>query len=306
MPRIDFDDALDDFTIHLKLEKRLSENTLAAYSRDLTRFLTFALKKQLSTPSEVTSEHVSEFLGKLKDERLSARTRARMTSALRRFFRYLLGENAIDNDPTARLTTPKLEKKLPKVLSLQAIEALLAAPDTQTPLQIRDKAILETLYATGLRVSELISLQRHHVDTERGIIRAHGKGDKERFVPLGRQAALAIDTYNLQARSKLLSKKSPSGALFLSKTGKRLTRDGISKLLNKYALKAGLGFAISPHVLRHSFATHLLQHGADLRSVQAMLGHADISTTEIYTHLDKEALRRTFEATHPRAKKTKQ
>ncbi len=295
------DRALDEFSAYLKIERRLSANTLAAYNRDLTRYLDFLQTRGIETPLRIQREDVRDFLADLSEQGLGARTRSRMTSALRGFHRFLIKRNVCEHDPSADVHSPKAGRKLPRVLSEEEIRALLAAPDVETPLGLRDLAIFEVLYASGLRVSELCDLDVSAVNLEAGFLRAFGKGKKERLVPMGESARQAVERYLKQARSLLQDPRKPSPALFVSRRGKRLTRDAVTKLVEKYSLLAGITRKISPHVLRHSFATHLLEHGADLRAVQAMLGHADIGTTEIYTHLDREVIRRTYTNAHPRA-----
>ncbi|RJO64843.1 MAG: site-specific tyrosine recombinase XerD [Myxococcales bacterium] len=299
---MDWDRAIDAFLSYLKVEKRLAANTLAAYGRDLAAYADYMTGRGLPAPAQATAEDVSHYMAELARHGLTGRSRARAASALRGLHRYLVRRGLAAADPTADLESPRLGRKLPNVLSLEEVAALLAAPGDDGPLRVRDTAILETLYAAGLRVSELCSLDMGSVDLRAGFLRVFGKGSKERLVPIGEAATAAIERYKAEARSRLVKPAKPSPALFLSHHGRRLTRDAIFKLLVKYALAAGITRPLSPHVLRHSFATHLLEHGADLRAVQAMLGHADIGTTEIYTHLDREAVRRVYTAAHPRAR----
>ena len=303
MKSVGWDQALDLYLAYCKLERRLSPNTITAYSRDLTRYLDFMESKGLISPDRAAGADVSDYLARLAEEGLSSRSRARATSALRRFHLFLVRQGLCPSDPTADLSIPKIGRKLPKVLSMEEVAALLAAPGKESPLALRDTAILETLYASGLRVSELTGLNASSVKLDAGFLRVLGKGGKERLVPLGDAAVAAIERYLNEGRPRLLDRLKPGPALFLSRRSRRLTRDAVYKLVDKYALLAGIARRVSPHILRHSFATHLLEHGADLRSVQAMLGHADIGTTEIYTHLNREALRRVYDRAHPRAGK---
>ncbi len=302
MGPIDWDRALDLYLAHLKVERRLSPNTLAAYSRDLTVYVSYMLQEAIESPAAATREKLSAYLQQLAARGLSPRTRARMTSAIRGFHRFLVKDRRCEHDPTPDLAPPKLPRPLPHVLSFDEVERLLEAPGRDTPLGLRDTAIVETLYGGGLRVSELVGLNLQHLDAQAGLLKVFGKGGKERLAPLGDAALEALDSYLTHARPTLLRGVELSPALFVSVRGRRLTRDAITKLLDKLALKAGLKRRISPHILRHSFATHLLEGGADLRAVQALLGHADIATTEIYTHLDRAAIRRIYEKAHPRSK----
>ena len=301
MKGLSWDDSLDLYFSHLKIERRLAPNTLDAYGRDLARYVTFMEARGLIMPGDAAPVDISDFLAMIAGEGMSARSRARVTSTLRRFHLFLVKRKISETNPAADIASPKPGRPLPKVLSLEETGALLAAPGTETHLAMRDTAILELLYASGLRVSELCDLELGQVNLEAGFVRAFGKGGKERLAPFGDQAAEAIAVYLSEARPELLGGRKASEILFLSRTGRMLTRDGVYKLVEKYSLKAGLRRRVSPHVLRHSFATHLLEHGADLRAVQAMLGHADISTTEIYTHLDREAIRKVYNKAHPRS-----
>jgi len=298
---LDWDKAVDQFSSYCRFEKRLSSNTIQAYSRDLARYVNHMEETNVSGPFAVNTADVHAFLTALAADGLSARSRSRMTSAVRRFHLYLGKRYEIDHDPTAKLDMPKIGRKLPDVLSEEEVMRLLDAPDPSSTLGLRDCAILETFYAAGLRVSEVCGLDIDKINLEAGFVRVFGKGSKERLVPFGEAAMEVVEEYLLTARPSLFNELKPESALFLSKNGKRLTRDAINKLVVKYALVAAITRPISPHILRHSFATHLLEHGADLRSVQAMLGHADISTTEIYTHLDRAAIRRNYLSAHPRA-----
>ena len=290
------DDSIDSFVSYLKIERNVSGNTLSAYTADLSKLREYLLTREQVDPAKVTAADLMAFSQNLFSVGLSPRSQARILSAVRTFFRYLLDERRVNHDPTTTLTTPKLPRTLPKVLSVPDVDRLLAAPKEGHDAP-RDRAMLEVLYASGLRVSELISLREEDVHFEVGYLKVVGKGNKARVVPLGETALEAIQAY-------IASKKRATQrgeALFVTSRGGPFTRQGFWKLLDRYARLAGIAQKISPHVLRHSFATHLLSRGADLRIVQAMLGHADISTTEIYTHLDNNRLRQVVERHHPRA-----
>lgn len=287
----------DQFIDHLRLERGLSDNTVQSYSRDLNRFLGYLDNRKIS-PLEATREHIQQYLGSLRGS-LSARSLARNLSSIKMFFRFLIIEGKMENNPSRLVPAPKLPKRLPKTFSLEEVERLLAAPDPSTPAGLRDQAMLELLYATGLRVSELTGLNVSNLNLEAGFIRTFGKGSKERMVPVGEKALESVRRYLHEARPGLLKGRS-SSRLFLNARGKPLSRQGFWKIIRKYGILAGIKNEITPHGLRHSFATHLLEGGADLRAVQIMLGHADISTTQIYTHVTGERLRRVHEKYHPR------
>lgn len=283
-----------------RVEKGLAENTLAAYRRDLAKFTAWAEKKKRAA-ADVTRDDVADFLGSLYRAGLDSRSVARHLVSLRGFFRWALAEHAIAADPTENIESPRVWKRLPGCLSLDEVERLLAAPDAKTAYGARDRAMLELLYSTGLRVSELCGLRLADLDRRGGVVRALGKGSKERLVPVGRQALAAVEAYLRDARPRLTGGRPAVPWLFLNHRGGRMGRIGFWKRLRQYARRAGLRGPLSPHKLRHSFATHLLERGADLRSVQMMLGHADISTTEIYTHVLQERLKQIYRAHHPRA-----
>lgn len=291
---------LMEYLAYLQVERGLSENTIAAYRRDLEQFVRFHGQANLSL-AEVSHHQIVEFLAHIGGSQLSPRTRARKLAALRGFFQYLVDENIIHRDPTAQLESPKLALNLPDVLSTAEVDKLLTAPGLSKPTGYRDRAMLEVLYGAGLRVSELVQLNMGDIDPL-GYVRCWGKGDKERIVPLGRAALQAVAVYVETARPKLVKTRRET-ALFVNSRGSRLTRQAVWKIMKKYAQQCGIKKSISPHTLRHSFATHLLQNGADLRAVQEMLGHVDISTTQIYTHLTKSHLREVYLKTHPRALK---
>lgn len=299
---LDWDQTRDRFFIYLKVEKRLSLNTLAAYGHDLAVYADFMTGRGCAGPDTVAADDLSDHLRHLTEAGLVARSRSRALSAIRRFHRYLIKEKLASNDPSGNILSPKLPRKLPKLLSLEEVGALLAAPGSNNPKGLRDTALLELFYASGLRVSELCGLNLAQLDLRSGFVKPLGKGQKERLVPIGEEAGAALDRYLSEARPALLCHAPKnSQAVFLSLGGRRLTRDAINKLMSRYALQIGLGRSLSPHMLRHSFATHLLENGADLRVVQTLLGHADIATTEIYTHLDHEHLRRIYQKAHPRS-----
>jgi len=294
--------AISSFLTHVKVEKGLSSNTVSAYKRDLVKFDAFARKRKLSLEA-ISRDDLVDFLAGLYRQKLESRTVARQLVTLRNFFRFAQIQELISVDPSINLESPKIRRTLPGYLRLEEIERLLEQPDEKTPLGLRDRAMLEVLYSTGLRVSELIGLRVSDVDTKVGCVRCIGKGDKERIVPIGRQALVMVEKYLRKARPPLCgkSKSASSPALFVNRRGTALSRVGVWKILSAYGRRAGLRVAIRPHMLRHSFATHLLERGADLRSVQLMLGHADISTTQIYTHVVEERLKQIYKAHHPRA-----
>jgi len=290
------------FLTHVRVEKGLSANTIAAYRRDLFKFDEFARKRKLTLVT-VRRDDLVDFLSSLYRQKLESRTVARHLVTLRNFFRFAQIQELIAEDPSLNLESPKIRRSLPGYLRLEEVEALLARPNEKTPLGLRDRAMLEVLYSTGLRVSELIGLRVMDVDRSTGCIRCIGKGDKERIVPIGRKAVSLVERYLRDARPKLVGKNQhpPCPALFINRRGGPLSRVGVWKILSGYGRQAGLRVALTPHMLRHSFATHLLERGADLRSVQLMLGHSDISTTQIYTHVVEERLKQIYKAHHPRA-----
>jgi integrase/recombinase XerD len=283
---------LDAFCDALWLEDGLSRNTIASYRADLQQLASF-LKKNFLKAGEAD---LFAFLGSRKGRASSA---ARRVSTLKRFYQYCLRERRIDADPTLKLDPPKRTPRFPKSLSEADVEALLAAPDLAAPLGLRDRAMLETLYATGLRVSELVALKTFEVNLDANVVRVMGKGAKERLVPLGEEAAHWLNEYLTKARAGLQKKKN-SAALFLTARGAGMTRQAFWHLIRRYGARAIPGKKLSPHVLRHAFATHLINHGADLRVVQLLLGHADISTTQIYTHVARERLKQLHAKHHPR------
>lgn len=291
---------LDQFIYQLRIERGLSANTVAAYSHDLIRFFDF-LKQRGVSPAHVSQEDLTSFIIK-QNMQLSPRSMARCLVSIRMFYRFLVSEGNIASNPARLLGIPKMYQHLPNVLSRDEVDSLLMQPDIITPLGKRDKAIIEMLYATGLRVTELIGLKMHNINLEVGFIRTIGKGSKERIIPMGSQAVGSLKDYLYQGRPILLKKRSAAGVsrIFLNSRGKPITRQGLWKIIKRCALMAGITKSVTPHTIRHSFATHLLEGGADLRSVQVMLGHADISTTQIYTHVARERLKEIHEKYHPR------
>lgn len=285
-----------EFTEHLFVEKRHSPNTVDGYRRDISRFVSFQPRASLKS---ITQSDIREFLLSLNNRGLSSRSIARSLSSLKSFFKYLVREGSISENPVETLETPKIWRKLPHTISLNEVESLLSQPDTNTSLGIRDKAMLEVLYATGVRVSELISLELNDLNLEVGFIRSYGKGGKERVIPLGEVAQSYLKVYLEQSRPALVKNQGCS-ALFISRRKMPMTRQAFWKVLKQYALRAHISVPVSPHTLRHAFATHLLERGADLRSVQQMLGHSDISTTQIYTHVVQKRIREVFDKCHPR------
>ncbi len=290
---------LDQFLHYLVVEKGLSKNTIEAYSHGLNRFLSHLRKKGIQEIREVGKFEVRGFLLALKKKNLSAKTIVRNLVAIRSFFRFLIQEGILETNPIEDLESPKVAKTLPEILTLKEIEQLLEQPNLKTPLGMRDRAMLEILYATGMRVSELTHLPTHQVSLEGGYVLLFGKGSKERVVPLGSEAMKWITLYLKESRG-ILAKGKESPFLFINRSGKGMSRQRFWKNLKDYARRAGLRKRISPHLLRHSFASHLLEGGADLRSVQMMLGHVDISTTQIYTHVTGERLKKIHQRYHPR------
>jgi len=292
--------AIGSYLHYLEVERGLAANTLAAYGSDLRIFVRFLAGCEVMELESVTRADVMAFSRSLRIEGRSPRSVARAVVSVRTFFRFLHREGTVSTNPTQDVETPKASRSLPRFLSFHEVEQLLQAPDESTSLGSRDGAMLEVLYATGTRVSELISLRLDSVDLDMGYVVAFGKGAKERIVPIGRRAVERLGHYQKGARDLLLKGKD-CPYLFTNSRGGQLTRQGFWKIIRNYGTMIGLQSALSPHVIRHSFATHLLEHGADLRAVQQMLGHADISTTQIYTHVNRERLRRMYHKFHPRA-----
>lgn len=291
---------MKDFIYYLSVERGLADNTLESYQRDLKKYLLFLKEQNVKDFSSTSRTLISQYLLQERNKGLSPSTLSRNLASIRSFYQFLLMEHIIQENPAIELESPKTEKKLPKVLSFQDMEVLLEQPKTKETIGIRDKAMLELLYATGIRVSELVHLNISNLNIKMGFVRCEGKGSKERMIPLGTLAIRSLQEYLQNGRSRLV-KQVEEKALFINQHGKRLTRQGFWKILKKYALKAGISSEITPHTLRHSFATHLLENGADLRSVQEMLGHADISTTQIYTQVTRQKIKEVYNQTHPRA-----
>jgi integrase/recombinase XerD len=289
-----------DYLDHLRVERGLSPNTLLAYGADLARLARYA-DAERKDPLALTQGELAGFIASLRAEGLAPRSVARVVHSTRGFYRFAVREGRLEADPMENLRAPRAFKALPRFLTGDQVEALLSAPDTRTGLGVRDRAILEVLYATGLRVSELIGLKAADIDFQVGVLKAFGKGRKERLVPLGAPARRWVVRYLEQVRAGQVRAGARAPELFLSQRGGRLTREGVWGIVRRHAVAAGVDRLLTPHVLRHSFATHLLERGADLRSLQAMLGHADISTTQIYTHVTRERLRRIYDRFHPRA-----
>ena len=290
---------IDEYLNFLAVEKGVSLNTLEAYSRDLVKYVEFTQDRGIKTIKNITSNDVITYLGNLKEGGLTANSVNRGLAALRGFYKYLLRENIVDENPVANIELARVWMRLPDTLSRSEMDILLEQPDMKTFLGIRDKAMLELMYATGIRVSELISLTINSINWQVGYLITIGKGQKERIVPIGKTALDCLYQYVNDIRQRLL-KENTTNVLFLNRYGRSLTRQGFWKIVRKYVNKAGLKKKVHPHTFRHSFATHLLEGGADLRSVQVMLGHADISTTQIYTHITRERLKNIHKKYHHR------
>jgi len=290
---------------HLSVERGASYNTVAAYRLDLSEYVAFLEKRGVTSPDRVTRDDVTAYIGGLRERGLAPSTVERRVAALKGFHKFLVREGVTDNHPTARLPLPKVPERLPEVVSIDDVDRLLAQPFPDGSAGLRDRAMLETLYGCGLRVSELTGLNAEDLDLSEGFIRVVGKGDKERIVPVAGMAVHALEAYLAHGRPFLRTKRSLGGsdvsAVFLNARGGRLSRRGVFDIVRTYGARVGLE-ALHPHTLRHSFATHLLEGGADLRALQEMLGHADISTTQVYTHVDRRHVREEYLTTHPRAR----
>ncbi|HET7290457.1 MAG TPA: site-specific tyrosine recombinase XerD [Thermodesulfobacteriota bacterium] len=291
---------LDSFLSYLAVEKGLSENTLESYGRDLRKFIRSMEEAGVRSAGEINYSHILDYLSLSKEKGFNATSIVRSIVSIRQFFKYLLMEKIVDADPASGIGTPKMRKGLPVVITLDEVEALISAPDESTPEGLRDAAMLEALYATGIRVSELVGLKLNDVNFELGFVVVYGKGSKERIVPMGDKARQKLLEYLGTSRPAML-KGREAKALFVTRLGRGMTRQGFWKIIKHYSLKAGIARKISPHTLRHSFATHLLERGADLRTIQIMLGHSDISTTQIYTHVESERLKVIHKKYHPRS-----
>ena len=286
----------------LRVEKNLSSNSITSYKADLNRYINFLFNiESIKNLNSIRQIHIRNFIRYLNDQNLSSASINRSFSSIRSYHKYLSGEEKISHNPTQLLEPPKLSKKLPKVLSVQEVNEIINSVNLESPMGYRDIAILETLYSAGLRVSELCALEMNNILSDSSMLRVLGKGNKERYVPLGSKVIKLIDDYCKYVRSKLVNKNKSNGIVFLSKNGKQLTRMTIFNIMKKWTKISGINKNISPHTFRHSFATHLLEGGADLRTVQEMLGHSDISTTQIYTHLDNEYLKEVHQTFHPRS-----
>ncbi len=292
-------DLIGEFINYLSVERGLAKNTLLAYTKDLEKYTVFLSSTKIQSPDQVKREHVTNFMMKLKKDGMSSTSICRHLAAVKMFHRFMVRESFSKEDPTTLIDTPKLFKRVPEVLTQKEIESILEAAQKVKSKDQRDYVIIELFYASGMRVSELVDLKVTSVNFDVGFVRAMGKGSKERIIPIGKKALQALIFYCEKIRPSLL-KKTSTDILFLSRLGKRLSRQSVWSVIKNYARLAGIKKNIKPHTLRHTFATHLLEHGADLRSVQEMLGHSDISTTQIYTHVDRERLKSVHKEFHPR------
>jgi integrase/recombinase XerD len=290
---------IDTLLNYLSVERGLAKNTILSYREDLNYYIDFLTSRYIDALSKTTKNDIINFMLYQKDKGLAANSIARRLAAIKVFYRFLARERILETDPTSLIDSPKLWKKIPETLSINEVDALLSQPNIRDKLGIRDKAILETLYATGMRVSEAVNLKEDNINLDIGFLRCVGKGNKERVIPIGAKAINSIKRYLKISRPNLLKKKE-SEFLFLNRFGKKISRQSLWKMLKRYAKEARIKKSIRPHTLRHSFATHLLERGADLRSVQEMLGHANISTTQIYTHINKDRLKTIHRMFHPR------
>ena len=296
------DEYLASFLVYLTMNRGLSKNTIESYSRDISSLTAFLDKEGISDPVAVSEREIAAFFEHLRKKKLSPRSVARNIVSLKQFFRFLLIENVITEDPMRNTVSPKPAKTLPHTLSLSEVETLLREPEKgKSEKALRDRAMLEVLYATGVRVSELVSLELNRVNLDHGYVITLGKGSKERIVPIGDAAIRKTRDYLSDARPRLLRGRNSEYLFVTSRTASKMSRQRFWRIIKDYALEAGIHSHITPHVLRHSFATHLLERGADLRAIQAMLGHSDISTTQIYTYVEKERLKRIHKKAHPRA-----
>lgn len=291
---------MENFIHYLAVERGLSPNTLDSYQQDLQQFYKYLQGVKVDSWQEVSQGDILGYVYSLQKKGRASTTISRHLAALKSFYHFLFSEGEVAKNPTKTLELPRLHRKLPQVLSVSEVDLLLSQPKLDNPAGIRDKAMLELLYATGLRVSEMVSLKLEDINLAGGYLRCFGKGSKERIVPLGKVARYCLEEYLVKARGKLTQGRSEQ-SLFVNYHGKTMTRQGFWKIVKQYAKRARIEKPITPHILRHSFATHLLENGADLRSVQEMLGHADIATTQIYTHLTKSRLKQVYDSTHPRA-----
>ena len=294
------DDLIQEFLNYMSVERGLSRNTIQAYERDLRQFVVYLTEQRIDSPMQVQPNTVVGYLRSLQLKSLRATSISRKLAAIRSFFQYAVRERHLKKDPSGTIDSLKIPQRLPKVLGETEIALLLEQPGTLTPALLRDRAMLELMYATGVRVSELVRLKVSELNLEMGYIRCFGKGSKERIVPMGETAQKAVEDYLKRGRPKLLS-RTIEDTLFLNQRGHAMSRQAFWLIIREAALRVGITARVTPHMLRHSFATHLLDHGADLRSVQEMLGHADITTTQIYTHVTRSRLKEVYNRTHPRA-----
>lgn len=291
---------LKEYLAYIKLEKNLSKNTVSSYKNDISSFISFLTTRGKDDPSIISSNDISGFFKALKELGLSGASSARYFSSLKGFFLYLLKNKYILKNPIEKITAPKIAKRLPGVLDVNEIDKILSKPDVKEKLGLRDKAMLELFYACGTRVSELIDLKVNDLFFDDEIIRVFGKGSKERLIPIGSSAIKWVGEYLKKSRPLLMKKSKSENNLFLNSRGSKLSRMGVWKIIDRYVKEAGIEKDVHPHTFRHSFATHLLEGGADLRAVQEMLGHADISTTQIYTHVDRDYIKQVHKQYHPR------
>ncbi|GBD89839.1 tyrosine recombinase XerD [bacterium BMS3Abin04] len=294
------DSFLKEYLAILKLERNRSDNTINSYKRDIEKFLLYTTACGISDINEISHNLISEFFDAQNKEGIHTATTARYLSSIKGFFKYLFEQHYIESNPVDKLTTTKISRKLPVVLSFKEVEKILDSPDTSVPLGLRDKALLELLYSSGLRVSELINMKLNDLFFSDEVIRVLGKGSKQRIVPVGQSAVNWITEYLTKSRPLLMKKIKSQNFVFLSNRSTKLSRMSVWKIVDRYTKEAGIKKEVHPHTFRHSFATHLLEGGADLRAVQEMLGHADISTTQIYTHIDREYIRQVHKDYHPR------
>lgn len=295
---LSIDHSIDLFLNHLKVEKHLSDNTLQAYGRDLRFFSEFLVGRKIGHMEKVEEKDILEFIAHLRKRGVRSRSIARVLTSIRMLFRFLISEKVTTGNPSAKIDFPKISQRLPKTMSLEQVDSLLSQPRLDTALGIRDFAMLQLMYATGMRVSELVTLKLNGLNLDGGYLRVTGKGSKERIVPIGAEAIKAVSRYLKDVREK---RRTTSDFLFIGAKKKRLSRQTFWMRIKEYAKKAGVKANITPHMLRHSFATHLLERGADLRSVQTLLGHADVTTTQIYTHVSPKHLQGIYKKFHPRS-----
>lgn len=290
---------IDSFLNYLSVERNLAKNTVNSYRQDLNFYRQYLSKNNINGFSQTTKNEIANFMLSQKDKGISTNSIARRLTAIKSFYRFLVRERVIKSDPTSLMETPRLWKKIPDYLNMNEVEALISQPKLREKIGMRDRAILEIMYATGMRASEVVNLKIDNINLDMGFVRCLGKGNKERIIPFGRQARIAVNRYLERSRPNLAKKKT-SDFLFLNRFGTKISRQSLWKIIKKYAKAARIKKPIRPHILRHSFATHLLERGADLRSLQEMLGHSDISTTQVYTHVNKERLKTIHRMFHPR------